>query len=57
MIKRAECWWVKKAPYSRKKAVMWIYEQGSAKTDMDHGKVSVSALKGDGCQPRAVSPG
>lgn len=35
------------------KTVMWIYEQGSTKTDMDHEKVSVSTLKSGGYQPRA----
>lgn len=35
------------------KTVMWIYEQGSTKTDMDHEKVSVSTLKNGGYKPRA----
>ncbi|MCP2258260.1 Cell wall-associated hydrolase, NlpC family [Streptoalloteichus tenebrarius] len=35
-----------------KKTVMWIYEQGSTKTDMDHEKVSVSWLKNNGYTPR-----
>ncbi|MBW4721511.1 hypothetical protein [Saccharothrix obliqua] len=35
------------------KTVMWIYEQGSTRTDMDHEKVSVKALKNGGYEPRA----
>ncbi|MFI9818093.1 NlpC/P60 family protein [Saccharothrix variisporea] len=35
------------------KTVMWIYEEGSTATDMDHEKVSVSTLKNGGYKPRA----
>lgn len=35
------------------KTVMWIYEQGSTATDMDHERVSVSTLKNGGYKPRA----
>lgn len=38
---------------NKKRTTMWIYEQGSAASDMNHNKVTVSSLKKNGYVPRA----